>query len=233
MKLSPITTKILNNFSNINSGILFKEGNVQHCVCPLSTIIAEAILPDSFEKTFAIYDISGFLKILKTFNEPEIDFSENNYMRIFEGKKSSKFFFSDPSLITVPKKTPYAHDDTSVQFSVPASVLDTIKSVSSISSYFKVLKIWSTDDNNIALSLTSKEENERATNSYDICVGSTDNQKLQTFSFYLQLETLKILEGDYDFVISELPGKEKSIFVIRMVNNTFPVTYWTSLDSGK
>lgn len=232
MKLSPVTTKILNNFSNINSGIVIKEGNIQHTICPLSTIIAETTLPDVFEKTFAIYDIAGFLKILKTFNEPDLEFSDAPYIKIVEGKKSSKFFFSDASLITVPKKTPYAHDDVSVQFSVPLAVLDNIKSVSSISSYFKVLKIWSTPDNNITMSLTSKDEKDRATNSYDIIVGSTVNQKLQSFCFYLQLEILKILDGDYDFVISELPGKETSIFVIRMTNNTYPVTYWTSLDRG-
>ena len=89
MKLSPLTTKILKNFASINAGILFKEGNVQHTISPLSTIIAEAIIPDTFERSFAIYDLEGFLKILKTFDDPDLSFEEL-FVTIKEDKKSSR-----------------------------------------------------------------------------------------------------------------------------------------------
>lgn len=230
MKLSPLTTKILKNFASINAGMLFRKGVVQYTISPLSTIIAEAILPDCFERTFAIYDLEGFLKILKTFDDPELVFEEY-FISIKENRKSAKFFYSDPSLVISPKKEPYAHDDVSLQFLVDSNTLKNIWTVSEISSYFKYLRIWS-NEGMVVLSLTAKEVKERAINSYDIEVGSLENQKLKDFSLFIQLENLKVLEGDYEFVISELPAKTgKSVFILRLCNQTIPVTYWTSLEN--
>lgn len=229
MKLSSTTIKILSNFASINAGVLFKKGNVQHTICPLSTITVEATFPDDFDKSFAIYDIDGFLRIFKTFSNPDV-FFKDTYIHLVEEGKSSKFYYSDPSVIISPEKLPYAHDDTSLQFGVSSGVLSTIKSVATISSYFKYLRIWSTPEGNISLSLTSKEANERATNSYDIIVGSVETQQLKEFSFFYQLDNLKILEGDYDFVVSKFTRKDNTIFVLRMVNKTVPITYWTSLE---
>lgn len=228
MKLSPLSIKILNNFATINNGLIIKPGNIQHSISSLSTIVVEAVFPDSFEKECAIYNIDELLKAVKTgFNDPEFTF-EDQYVQISENDKKFKFYYADPSLIIVPKKKPYPHPDVSVKFQVTQNVLNTIKSMSGISLYFKDLNIYSQDDK-IYLALTSREAKSRASNSFDILVGETTAQKLKTFSFFLQLDNLKILEGDYDFTISELEGQDQTIYVLRMTNNTIPVTYWTTL----
>ena len=99
MKLSESTVNLLKNFSSINQSILFKEGNKLRSISVMKNILAEATISEEFPKDFGIYDLNQFLNGLSLHNSPELDFENNQFVVIKEGKMRSKYFFADASVI--------------------------------------------------------------------------------------------------------------------------------------
>lgn len=232
MKLSTSTQKVLSNFASINPGMVFEEGNVQFTISPLSTIVCQATLEESFPTSFAVYDMDTLLKIYSKIEDAELEFFDS-YIKIKNAKSDMLFYFSDPQMIVVPGKKPYDHEDVVLRFALEDKVFAKIRSLVSIASCFKHLKIWSRDGH-ITLSLTNKESKERAVNQYtEIVRKLDDDDEMKDFEFYVQMDTLKILDGDYEFVIAKIQRNEEPIYILRLVNTTYNVKYWTALETLK
>jgi hypothetical protein len=91
MKLSDKTISLLKNFSSINQSILFKEGNKLRTISVMKNILAEATVSEDFSKDFGVYDLNQFLNGLSLYNNPELDFRNDGYVVIKEGKSRSKY----------------------------------------------------------------------------------------------------------------------------------------------
>ena len=102
MKLSNDTRDVLKNYATINANLLVKTGNKISTMSQMKNIVSIAELPDNFEQEFAIYDLTEFLSAMSLFNDPELEFNENN-VRMWEGYQSLKYFYSDPTVVTTPK----------------------------------------------------------------------------------------------------------------------------------
>ena len=102
MKLSEKTLTTLKNFAGINNSILVKSGNKLRTISVAKNILAEAEIKEEFEKDFAIYDLNQFLNGLGLHQDPELDFKEDSYLTIREGKRRVKYFFADPNVIISP-----------------------------------------------------------------------------------------------------------------------------------
>ena len=99
MKLTKTTEQILKNFSKISSTILIKEGSILKTQSASRDVLASAVLDVEFPKTFPCYDLSRFLNVLSLFQEPELDFSEDNVVIIGDGKNSVRYSFSDEAIV--------------------------------------------------------------------------------------------------------------------------------------
>ena len=102
MNLSSDTLIILKNFASINQSIFVKEGNVLKTMSVMKNVLAEATVQEEFPKNFAIYDLNQFLNGIGLHDNPELDFSNDSYLTIREGKRKVKYFFADPSVIVSP-----------------------------------------------------------------------------------------------------------------------------------
>ena len=102
MKLSDNTLTILKNFAGINNSILVKEGNRLRTISVAKNILAEADITEEFPRDFAIYDLNQFLNGLSLHQDPDLDFNEDSYLSIKEGKRRVKYFFADPNVIISP-----------------------------------------------------------------------------------------------------------------------------------
>ena len=102
MKLSDSTLTLLKNFSNINQSILFKQGKSLRTISVMKNILAEAIIDEELPKDFGIYDLTQFLNGLSLHNNPELDFDNDNFVIIKEGRSRSRYFFADPNVIVTP-----------------------------------------------------------------------------------------------------------------------------------
>ena len=100
MNLSDNTLGILKNFAGINNSILVKEGNQLRTISVMKNILAEAQIPEDFPRQFGIYDLNQFLNGLSLHSDPNLDFTEESYLTISEGRR--KYFFADPQVIIAP-----------------------------------------------------------------------------------------------------------------------------------
>ena len=119
MKLSESTLSLLKNFSTINQSILFKQGNRLRTISVMKNILAEATIGEDLPKDFGIYDLNQFLNGLALHNNPELDFEDESYVIIKEGRSRSKYFFADPNVIITPpeKSIDLPSEDVTFQLS--------------------------------------------------------------------------------------------------------------------
>ena len=107
MKLSDNALAILKNFAGINNSILVKQGNKLRTISVAKNILAEAEIKEDFPRDFAIYDLNQFLNGLSLHQDPDLDFNQDSYLSIKEGKRRVKYFFADPNVIIAPPEKNY------------------------------------------------------------------------------------------------------------------------------
>jgi len=106
MKVSDQTLEVLKNFSEINTNILVKPGSELSTISTMKNILAKATITESFDKQFAIYDLSELLGIVSAIDKPDIDITNEKFMTVgTSGSKSkAKYYYSDESVVVSPQK---------------------------------------------------------------------------------------------------------------------------------
>jgi hypothetical protein len=215
MKLSDTTVNFLKNFSTINQSILFKEGNKLRTISVMKNILVEATISEEFPKDFGIYDLNQFLNGLSLLNSPELDFESNESVMIREGRKRSKFFFADPSVIVSPPDKEITLPSEDVSFTLTAQDLQQLKKASSI---YQVPDISVIGGSGV-IKLVARDKKNDTSNDFSIVVGETE----ESFIFNFKEENLKILPGDYDVAVS-------SKLLSRFTSKNYDLTYYIALE---
>lgn len=76
MKISQKTLEILKNFSGINNSIFIKKGSRLAVKSFGNTIVGLTPIEDEFPTDFAVIDMSEFLNVVSSFDDPEFEFEE-------------------------------------------------------------------------------------------------------------------------------------------------------------
>ncbi len=215
MKLSDTTVNFLKNFSTINQSILFKEGNKLRTISVMKNILVEASIKEEFPKDFGIYDLNQFLNGLSLLNSPELDFESDESVMIREGKKRSKFFFADPSVIVSPPDKEITLPSEDISFTLSAQDLQQLKKASSI---YQVPDISVIGEAGV-IKLVARDKKNDTSNDFSIVVGETE----ESFVFNFKEENLKILPGDYDVVVS-------SKLLSRFTSKNYDLIYYIALE---
>ena len=197
MKLSESTLSLLKNFSTINQSILFKKGNKLCTVSVMKNILAEATIDEQLPKDFGIYDLSQFLNGLELHKPhvPELDFEDDSYVVIKEGRMRSKYFFADPQCIVTPPEKEVTLPDETVSFELSTSQLDKLLKAAAI---YQLPDLAVVGGDGVVKILVRDKKNDTS-NDFSIVVGDTS----ETFSFNFKVENIKILPGTYDVVVSQ------------------------------
>ena len=195
MKLSDNTLSLLKNFSTINQSILFKQGSKLRTISVMKNILAEATVDEELPKDFGIYDLNQFLNGLGLHHDPELDFGDEGYVLIREGKMRSKYFFADPQVIITPPDKEITLPTEDVKFELSTQQLDKLLKAAAIYQ-LPDLAVKGADG---VVKLVVRDKKNDTSNSFSVIVGETD--KLFTFNF--KIENIKILPGTYDVVVSQ------------------------------
>ena len=195
MKLSDKTISLLKNFSSINQSILFKEGNKLRTISVMKNILAEATVSEDFSKDFGVYDLNQFLNGLSLYSNPELDFRNDGYVVIKEGKSRSKYFFADPNVIVSPPDKDISLPSEDVCFEVSTDQLDKLLKASSI---YQSPDLSAIGENGV-IKLVVRDKKNDTSNDYSVIVGETDSE----FCFNFKVENIKILPGTYEVVVSQ------------------------------
>lgn len=195
MKLSDKTLSLLKNFSGINQSILFKEGSSLRTISVMKNILAEATITEIFPKDFGIYDLNQFLNGLNLHQTPELDFENDKYVMIREGKSRSKYFFADPSVIVTPPDKEIVLPSEDVCFELNTQQLDKLLKAAAI---YQLPDLSAVGEAGV-VKLVVRDKKNDTSNDFSIVVGETDS----IFTFNFKVENIKILPGSYEVVISQ------------------------------
>ena len=199
MKLSDSTLSLLKNFSTINQSILFKQGNKLRTISVMKNIHAEATVSEELPKDFGIYDLGQFLNGLSLHNSPELDFQEDNYVVIKEGRSRSKYFFADPQVIVTPPEKEMTLPSEDVSFELSTDQLDKLLKAAAI---YQLPDLAVVGGNGVVKIVVRDKKNDTS-NDFAITVGETSNYFCKNFSFNFKVENIKILPGNYEVVVSQ------------------------------
>jgi hypothetical protein len=216
MKLSDKTINLLKNFSSINQSILIKEGDSIRTISVMKNILAEAKIPEEFPKDFGIYDLNQFLNAISSLHvNPELDFSNNEYLMIREGKKRNRFFFADPNVIVSPPEKSITLPSEDVSFELDTQVLGTLMKAAAI---YQVPDLSVIGEAGVVKLVVHDKKNETS-NTHEEVVGETDEE----FCFNFKVENIKILPGTYEVVVSKK-------LLSRFESKNHELTYYIALE---
>jgi len=195
MKLSDNTLTILKNFAGINNSILVKEGNKLRTISVAKNILAEADITEEFPRDFAIYDLNQFLNGLSLHQDPDLDFKEDSYLSIKEGKRRVKYFFADPNVIISPPEKEIQLPSSDVCFQLDSTSLEKLVKAAAV---YQLPDISAVGEAGV-VKLVVRDKKNDTSNDFSIIVGETESE----FVFNFKVENIKILPGTYEVVVSQ------------------------------
>jgi len=215
MNLSDKTLTILKNFAGINNSILVKQGNSLRTISVAKNILAEASIDEEFPKDFAIYDLNQFLNGLGLHQDPELDFKENSYLTIREGKRRVKYFFADPAVIISPPEKEITLPSEDVHFQLDSTSLEKL---------LKAAAVYQLPDFSVigeagVVKLVVRDKKNDTSNEFAVVVAETDKE----FVFNFKVENIKIIPGAYDVIVSQK-------LLSKFTNTNFNLKYYIALE---
>lgn len=218
MKLSKGTLAVLKNYSSINTNILVQPGSKISTVTPAKNLLSEAIVEEEFETEFGIWDLPKFLGTVSLFGDPDFEFSDKYVLIKSSTGSCVKYYYSEPSLLTVPTKK-LDMPAAVVSFKLTESIFNEILRSASVLQ-LPDLAIRSDSDRVIAVVF---DKSEPTSNDYSIDLGNHHHNGGE-FDFHFKIDNLKFLPGEYEVDISDR-------VVSQFTNNSRSVTYWVALES--
>ena len=215
MNLSDKTLTILKNFAGVNNSILVKKGNQLRTISVAKNILAEAEIEEDFPREFGIYDLNQFLNGLSLHQDPDLDFENDSYLNIREGKRRAKYFFADPQVIISPPEKEITLPSEDVHFQLESTALDKL---------LKAAAVYQLPDFSVigeagVVKLVVRDKKNDTSNSYSVVVGETDKE----FTFNFKVENIKIIPGSYDVIVS-------SKLLSQFSNSQYNLKYYIALE---
>ena len=194
MFISVETLSILKNFSTINQNLLIKKGSSLRTLSSQKDVLGEAVIIETFERDVPIYDLSQFLNCLSLIPGAEVNLLAD-YIEITDGSNSINYRYADPSIIQTPPDKELTLPSEDVCFVLKQEDLETLKKAAAVLQIPDV----SVKGDGETIKLVVSDKKNSGSNSYQIEVGETN----VNFEFVFKVESLKIINGDYDVVVSE------------------------------
>ena len=215
MKLSENTLTILKNFAGINNSILVKQGTKLRTISVAKNILAEAEITEDFPRQFALYDLNQFLNGLSLHKDPDLDFTDNSYITIREGKRKVKYFYADPNVIVSPPEKEIQLPSKDVCFQLDSVTLEKLLKASAV---YQLPDLSAVGEAGV-IRLVVRDKKNDTSNEYSITVGETDKE----FTFNFKVENIKIIPGAYDVVVSEK-------LLSQFTNSAYNLKYYIALE---
>jgi hypothetical protein len=184
-------------------------------------ILAQATVPEEFDRTFGIYDLSEFLSVVNLFDAANLKL-DDQFATIGDtsGRAKIKYFFSDTEMLTSPSK-PIVMPDPEVTFTLDQTTLANLKRAASALGHSEV----SITGSNGVVTLTVVDTSNSTSNTYSIDVDG--EYKSEDFNFILNISNLRMIPSDYKVEISS-----KLISQFTSTSDDMDLKYWVALEKS-
>ena len=215
MTLCDNTLMVLKNFAGINNSILVKKGSKLRTMSVAKNILAEADITEDFPREFGIYDLNQFLNGLSLHQDPNLDFSEDTYLTIREGKRRVKYFYADPQVIVSPPEKEISLPTKDVCFQLESITLEKLLKAAAV---YQLPDLSAVGEAGV-VKLVVRDKKNDTSNEFAIVVGETDKE----FVFNFKVENIKIIPGAYDVVVSQK-------LLSKFTNESLDLKYFIALE---
>ncbi|HCT54508.1 MAG TPA: hypothetical protein DF712_18850 [Balneola sp.] len=219
MKISKNTLSILKNFRDLNSNILISKGSLLKTLTPAKNVMSSATVTESFPVEFGLWDLTSFLGTVSLFEDPDFNFKDKYVDIVGSNGSTVKYFYSEPSLLTVPTKD-VKMPESVVSIELTEEAFSELKKAAAVLN-LSDLSICSTDGSSIVAILSDIKNN--TSNTYSIDIGY--NESGNVFNFDFKIDNLRIIPGNYDVSFAEK-------IVSQFSNKNLDLNYWIALESS-
>lgn len=222
MKLSPETIEVLTNFSNINNSIVIPPGNVIKTINQERNVFAKATVQETFPRDIPIYELRQFLNIFKIHKEAEVDFENEHFILVTQGKTRMKFYYADLFSLTrtlnIPTKD-YALNDVVFSFELSSDLIERVRKAANYYNLNDLSVVGG--DGRVELMVHNKED--VSSKSYNIEIAETENN----FTFNFIEKNLMIISGSYQIDIVKNPSGS---YIAKLSNQNQDLEYVIALE---
>lgn len=193
MKLDTQTVQVLKNFSSINSNLVCKPGNQLRTISQTKSVMAKANVGVTFDKQFAIYDLSRFLGTLSMFKDPDL-VHMGSYMEITEGSTKFNYTFSDPDLVIAAPDREINIPNPEIEFVLQDNDLQSVMRALQVSQLPEIAVTGK--DGKIYIQACDTKGASKDT--FSVEVGETK----ASFTMIFRAENIKLIPSNYNVKIS-------------------------------
>jgi hypothetical protein len=219
VSISNDTLSVLRNFSNINPNVVLKPGQEVKTISEAKNILAVADIVEDFPAEMGIYDLNEFLSVVNLVNDPQLSFGDN-HVDVVGGNSKVKYFFSDSSILTTPQKD-ITMPECEVTVSLTSETLSQIRKAASALGHSEMA--ISAVENGVNIKVFDSKDS--SANIYNIQLANDAGYNDGQFEFVININNLKLLDGDYEVNIS-------SKLISEWKNTTKPVKYYIALEKN-
>lgn len=216
MKLSPNTLNILKNFATIQPNLVVSPGSVIKTIAESKSILAEAQVTETFDKTFGLYDLNEFLNVYTLLEDPEVEFNDD-HLKLKSGNCVLTYRFSEIGNLTTTTKNVQL-DEGDVTLNLTENQIAAIRSATSVLGHAYVGFVG---DGN-CIKVVVQDPADTSSNALEMDLGIPTNH---TFKLTFQTAEIKVLSGDYEVVLSKK-------LISKWINKSDAVTYYIALDAN-
>lgn len=213
MKISPATISILKNYATINQSLLIKEGNIIATQDGSPTILARAIVEETFPVNVAIYDLHQFLGTLAMMGECEVEFGKKSVV-LTANAHSTEYFYAEPTLIRAASEKTLKGGEF---FTCTLSEKDVTMALKAAAVFSAPTLSFVGEEGEASLRVGDFKT--PSTNGYRRELGACD----KNFDFRIPIETMKIVPDSYTVELSEQK-------FVHFQNNNRDLQYWLAVD---
>ena len=159
--------------------------------------------------------MNQFLNGLSLHQDPDLDFNQDSYLSIKEGKRRVKYFFADPNVIISPPEKDITLPTEDISFQLDSASLEKLVKAAQV---YQLPDLSAIGEAGV-IKLVVRDKKNDTSNEYAIVVGETDKE----FSFNFKVENIKIIPGAYDVIVS-------SKLLSKFTNSKYNLTYFIALE---
>jgi len=225
MQLSEHTLEILKNFSSLNTGIMFRKGNILRTINPGKQVVAEATIDEEIPATFGIYELNQLLSILSIHKTPPELYLDGNNLIIQGYNNRSKITYrccNEEMIKTPPEGKELSlpkNDNSLVSFLLSEDDFNWVLKAASVLASPNIAVTGK--DGKLFIGASDSADDSAHTNNLEI-----DNYSGDPVSFVYKTENWKMLPGPYKVTIS---AKGISLFE----HAERKLQYWVALEAKK
>lgn len=195
MKFELKTMQVMRHMANINPSLVIYPGEYLSTLSVGRSVYCRAKVPQEFDQTMAIYDLSRFFGVYNLFAEPSMEV-DGKQVTLKSGKKKLQYTLADPAHVKAPpagKIAKLPSEDLTIQIPKDALV-EVLKAAGSLG--LPDVAIACKDG---VLTLETANGRNKTTDTFAVELGACE---AKDFRLNMKTEVMLMVPSDYEVTIS-------------------------------